>query len=69
MLSAAAMVNGNGYFFEPTVIENPPHDSRVAQEETFGPLLPVWRVDDVDEAIELANDSEYGLGSSVYTTS
>jgi succinate-semialdehyde dehydrogenase/glutarate-semialdehyde dehydrogenase len=59
--------NGKGYFFEPTVIENAPHDSRVVREETFGPLLPVFKVNDVDEAIRLANDSPYGLGSSVYT--
>jgi succinate-semialdehyde dehydrogenase / glutarate-semialdehyde dehydrogenase len=37
------------------------------REETFGPLLPVFKVNDVDEAIRLANDSDYGLGSSVYT--
>src|SRR5919106_1144768 len=59
--------DGKGYFFEPTVIEDAPHDSRVVREETFGPLLPVFKVNDVDEAIRLANDSPYGLGSSVYT--
>jgi acyl-CoA reductase-like NAD-dependent aldehyde dehydrogenase len=58
---------GKGFFFEPTVIEDAPHDSRVVREETFGPLLPVFKVNDVDEAIRLANDSAYGLGSSVYT--
>jgi acyl-CoA reductase-like NAD-dependent aldehyde dehydrogenase len=59
--------DGKGYFFEPTVIEDAPHDSRVVREETFGPLLPVFKVNDVDEAIRFANDSAYGLGSSVYT--
>ena len=59
--------DGKGYFFEPTVIEDAPHDSRVVREETFGPLLPVFKVNDVDEAIRLANDSAYGLGSSVFT--
>jgi acyl-CoA reductase-like NAD-dependent aldehyde dehydrogenase len=59
--------DGKGYFFVPTVIEDAPHDSRVVREETFGPLLPVFKVNDVDEAIRLANDSAYGLGSSVYT--
>ena len=55
---------GAGYFMQPTIVANPPLDSRVAREETFGPVLPVWRVGDLDEAIGLANDSEYGLGAS-----
>lgn len=58
---------GNGHFFEPTVIENVAQDSRVVREETFGPLLPVFRVSDVDEAIRLANETTFGLGSSVWT--
>ncbi len=56
-----------GFFFVPTVITDAPHDSRAVQEETFGPLLPVFKVETIDEAIRLANDSIYGLGSSIWT--
>jgi len=56
-----------GWFYEPTLILEPPHDSRVAVEEVFGPALPIWRVRGLDEAIERANASRFGLGSSIWT--
>ncbi len=56
-----------GFFFPPTIVENAPHDSRVVREETFGPLLPVFKVTNINEAVRLANDSSYGLGSSIWT--
>jgi succinate-semialdehyde dehydrogenase/glutarate-semialdehyde dehydrogenase len=56
-----------GWFFEPTIVVDVPDDARVWTEETFGPLLPIRRVQSLDEAIELANSSEYGLGSSIFT--
>jgi succinate-semialdehyde dehydrogenase/glutarate-semialdehyde dehydrogenase len=58
-----------GWFHEPTVVVDPPHDSPMAQEEVFGPALPIWRVKDFDEALRLANESPFGLGSSVWTAS
>jgi acyl-CoA reductase-like NAD-dependent aldehyde dehydrogenase len=57
----------DGWFFEPTVVVDVPDDARVWTEETFGPLLPIRRVSSLDEAITLANSSEYGLGSSIFT--
>jgi acyl-CoA reductase-like NAD-dependent aldehyde dehydrogenase len=56
-----------GFFYEPTVVVDPPHDSPMATEEVFGPALPVWRVSGFEEAIERANASQFGLGSSVWT--
>src|SRR5205085_958977 len=56
-----------GYYFEPTVVVDVPEGARVWTEETFGPLLPIMRVKDLDEALERANGSEYGLGSSIFT--
>lgn len=57
----------NGYFVEPTVFDRVMPDMRIAQEEIFGPVLSVLRVKDFDEAIIVANDSEYGLTSSIFT--
>lgn len=56
-----------GHFMLPTLLEDAPHESAVSREEVFGPALPLWRVADLDEAIERANDSPFGLGSSVWT--
>ncbi|MBV9544769.1 MAG: aldehyde dehydrogenase family protein, partial [Chloroflexi bacterium] len=56
-----------GYYFEPTVVVDVPEGARVWTEETFGPLLPIMRVGSLDEALEKANSSEYGLGSSIFT--
>jgi succinate-semialdehyde dehydrogenase/glutarate-semialdehyde dehydrogenase len=56
-----------GWFYEPTLILEPPHDSKVAVEEVFGPALPIWKVRGLDEAIERANASQFGLGSSIWT--
>jgi acyl-CoA reductase-like NAD-dependent aldehyde dehydrogenase len=59
--------NGKGYFLEPAVIAEPGEDSRLMREEVFGPVLPVLRFSDFDEALARANDTPYGLGSSIWT--
>lgn len=59
--------NGVGHFYKPTVITEVAEDSRLLTEEVFGPVLPIVRVRDLDEAIMRANRSPFGLGASVWT--
>ncbi len=56
-----------GLFYQPTVLVNVDHSMRIMREETFGPVLPIMRVRDAQEALRLANDSSYGLNASVWT--
>ncbi|MDI9948022.1 aldehyde dehydrogenase family protein [Rhodococcus sp. IEGM 1305] len=57
----------NGYFLEPSVFGGVTNEMRIAREEIFGPVLSILPFDDVDEAIAIANDSEYGLGGAVWS--
>lgn len=60
-------VEGSGYFYPPTLLLDVRQDMTIMHEETFGPVLPVVAFDTVEEALEMANDSDYGLTSSIYT--
>ncbi|MGI6851558.1 NAD-dependent succinate-semialdehyde dehydrogenase [Mesorhizobium sp. 1B3] len=60
-------LSGNGYFYPPTVLENVPTDAEIAHEEIFGPVAPVYRFETEEEAIRLANNTEYGLAAYVYS--
>lgn len=56
-----------GHYFQPAVVVDVPEDSKLMTEEVFGPVLPVWKVSSLDEAIQKANNSPWGLGSSIWT--
>jgi succinate-semialdehyde dehydrogenase/glutarate-semialdehyde dehydrogenase len=67
LIGGTAAANGKGHFLAPAVIAEPGGGSRLMTEEVFGPVLPVLRFDDFDDAITRANDTPYGLGSSLWT--
>ncbi|HJR46966.1 MAG TPA: NAD-dependent succinate-semialdehyde dehydrogenase, partial [Nitrososphaeraceae archaeon] len=67
VLTGGEQTGKKGYFFKPTVLKNVNPKMSIAQEEVFGPVAPIIVANDEAEAIELANDSEYGLGASIWT--
>ena len=67
IVTGGSYVDGDGYFFRPTVLANVKPGSTILNEEIFGPVAPIVRFKDEDEAIRLANDTEYGLVSYAYT--
>ena len=68
IVAGGEVPEGKGYFIPPTIVRDIDDSSRLVREEQFGPVLPVIKYDDVDEVIERANDSDYGLGGSVWAS-
>jgi succinate-semialdehyde dehydrogenase/glutarate-semialdehyde dehydrogenase len=67
LVGGGAGGHDKGFFLEPAVVAEPGEESRLVREEVFGPVLPVFRYADFDDAIRRANDTPYGLGSSIWT--
>lgn len=67
ILLGGSKIDKNGYFYQPTILTNIKPNMRIANEETFGPVAPITVVDNESEAIRLANDTEFGLGASIWT--
>ncbi|HEX6232560.1 MAG TPA: NAD-dependent succinate-semialdehyde dehydrogenase [Jiangellaceae bacterium] len=67
VVTGGSPVNGSGWFYAPTVIADLPRDARITREEIFGPVAPVTTFSSDEEAVALANDTEYGLISYVFT--
>ena len=68
IVAGGEVPEGKGYFIPPTIVRDIDDDSRLVNEEQFGPVLPVIKYDDIDDVIERANNSDYGLGGSVWSS-
>jgi len=60
-------IDGDGFYFQPGILEDIPVESKAYHEEIFGPVMLLFKVENIDEAIRIANESPFGLGSSVWT--
>jgi len=67
ILLGGSEIDGEGFFYKPTILTNLKPNMRITKEETFGPVAPITIVDNESEAIRLANDVEFGLGASIWT--
>ena len=67
-LSGQQQLPEQGYFIAPTILTEVSDSCRVVQEEQFGPVLPVLKYTDINDAIARANDSEFGLGGSIWSS-
>jgi succinate-semialdehyde dehydrogenase / glutarate-semialdehyde dehydrogenase len=67
LLTGGNRIHGPGFFYEPTVLVNVPHESPAYREEVFGPVASIFRVRNADDAIAMANDSSFGLAASAWT--
>jgi acyl-CoA reductase-like NAD-dependent aldehyde dehydrogenase len=67
LLTGGERINGKGYFFKPTIFKNVSPEMEIAQEEVFGPVAPIITANDEKQALEMANDSKFGLGASIWT--
>lgn len=67
VLTGGHLIHGKGYFFEPTLLTNITPEMAVYREEVFGPVMTIFTVKNAEEAVNLSNASEYGLGASVWT--
>jgi succinate-semialdehyde dehydrogenase/glutarate-semialdehyde dehydrogenase len=67
VLTGGSVPDGRGWFYPPTVLSQVAPDSAILREEIFGPVAPIVAFDSVDEAVAMANDTEYGLVSYLYT--
>jgi acyl-CoA reductase-like NAD-dependent aldehyde dehydrogenase len=68
ILTGGEVPKGPGYFLPPTLVTDIPEDSRLVREEQFGPIVPILKFTDLDDALERANDTRYGLSGSVWTS-